>query len=141
MASPAQDDAGGIRTYRGVPDVAADASASSGLGRVVDLPSGPVMGPLSGTSAGAPFWAGLVALADQYAGRDLGSVNPAIYRIAESASYHAALHDVAKGDNTTLVDGKTLEGYQAGHGWDPVTGWGTPIASVLGPLLARYDRS
>ncbi len=44
-----------------------------------------------------------------------------------------------KRDNTMFVYGKTLEGYQAGHGWDPVTGWETPIASVLEPLLAPYD--
>ena len=28
-------------------------------------------------------------------------------------------------------------GYQAGPGWDPATGWGTPDAQVLVPLLAR----
>jgi hypothetical protein len=40
-----------------------------------------------------------------------------------------------------VVAGKTLKGYQSGPGWSPVTGWGTPVASVLVPLLARYDRS
>ena len=136
-----QDGVGDIGAYRGVPDVAADASASSGLALVFALPSGPVAAPAAGTSAGAPFWAGLVALADQYAGRDLGFVNPAIYRIAQSANYHAAFHDIVKGDNTVVVDGKTLEGYRAAPGWSPVTGWGTPVASVVVPLLARYDRS
>ena len=136
-----QDDVGGIRAQRGVPDVAADASTSSGLALIFALPSGPIMAAAGGTSAGAPFWAGLVALADQYAGTDLGTVNPAIYDIAQSANYQAAFHDVAKGDNTVVVDGMTLAGYQAGPGWSPVTGWGTPVASVLVPLLARYDRS
>jgi hypothetical protein len=32
----------------------------------------------------------------------------------------------------------TITGYQATPGWDPVTGWGTPDAQVLIPLLARY---
>ena len=45
---------------------------SSGLALINELPSGPIMGTAAGTSAGAPFWAGIVALADQYAGRDLG---------------------------------------------------------------------
>ena len=135
-----QEGVQGIGAHRGVPDVAADASTSSGLALIFALTSGPVMGAAGGTSAGAPFWAGLVALADQYAGRDLGTVNPAIYVIAQSASYRAAFHDVVKGDNTVVVAGKTLEGYQAGPGWSPVTGWGTPIASVLVPLLARNDR-
>ena len=136
-----QDGAPGIGAHRGVPDVAADASMSSGLALITALPSGPQMEAAAGTSAGAPFWAGLVALADQYAGRDLGTVNPAVYGIAHSASYHAAFHDVVKGDNTVVVAGKTLQGYQAGPGWSPVTGWGTPVASVLVPLLAHYDRS
>ena len=136
-----QDGVGAIGAHRGVPDVAADASMSSGLALIFALPSGPLMEAAAGTSAGAPFWAGLVALADQYAGRDVGTVNPAIYDIAHSASYHAAFHDVVKGDNTVVVAGKTLAGYQAGPGWSPVTGWGTPVASVLVPLLARYDRS
>jgi hypothetical protein len=30
----------------------------------------------------------------------------------------------------------TVTGYQAGPGWDPVTGWGSPDAQVLVPLLA-----
>jgi subtilase family serine protease len=134
-----QDGVGGIGAHRGVPDVAGDAGDSTGLALINKLPSGPIMATAAGTSAGAPFWAGLVALADQYAGRDLGSVNPAIYRIAQSAGYHAAFHNVVKGDNTVTVAGKTLEGYHAGPGWSPVTGWGAPIASVLVPLLARND--
>jgi hypothetical protein len=51
-----------------------------------------------GTSAAAPLWAGLIALADQYAGRHLGFVNPAIYRIAHSLAYHRAFHDITSGN-------------------------------------------
>jgi hypothetical protein len=29
-------------------------------------------------------------------------------------------------------------GQRAGQGWDPVTGWGSPDAQFLLPLLARY---
>ncbi len=133
---PYQDGVPGIGAHRGVPDVAADAGPS-GLALIDSYE----MTTATGTSAGAPFWAGLIALADQYAGRDLGLVNPAIYRVAQSANYHAAFHDIVKGDNSMVVAGKTVQGYEAGLGWDPVTGWGTPIASVLVPLLARYDGS
>ena len=38
---------------------------------------------------------------------------------------------------TTSAVGSVTAGYQAGPGWDPVTGWGTPNAQVLVPLLAR----
>jgi len=94
-----------------------------------------------GTSAGAPFWAGLIALADQEAGHPLGFVNPAIYRIARGPLYHKAFHDITTGNNTVVLTTTsppvTITGYQAGPGWDPVTGWGTPDAQVLIPLLAR----
>jgi subtilase family serine protease len=91
-----------------------------------------------GTSASAPAWAALIALADQYAGRPLGFVNPAIYQIAGGPAYHAAFHDVTTGNNTVRFPPRTITGYQAGPGWDPVTGWGSPDAQVLVPLLARY---
>jgi len=53
-----------------------------------------------GTSASAPIWAALIALADQYAGRQLGFVNPALYRIGASADYRRAFHDITAGNNT-----------------------------------------
>jgi subtilase family serine protease len=90
-----------------------------------------------GTSASAPLWAGLVALADQYARRHLGFVNAALYRIGRSRLYHKALHDVTAGNNTVRFPPKTINGYHAAPGWDPVTGWGSPNTSVLVPLLAR----
>ena len=92
-----------------------------------------------GTSAAAPFWAGLIALADQEAGHPLGFVNPAIYQIARGPQYHQAFHDITTGNNTVVVNGDTITGYQAGPGWDPVTGWGTPDAQVLVPLLAHNE--
>ena len=54
-----QDGVGDIGAHRGVPDFAADASASSELALIAELPSGPLMTAAAGTSAGA--WAGLVA--------------------------------------------------------------------------------
>jgi hypothetical protein len=48
-----------------------------------------------------------------------------------------AFHDITTGNNDVIVDSVTLTGYQAGPGWDPVTGWGSPNAQVLIPLLAR----
>ena len=88
-----------------------------------------------GTSASAPIWAALIALADQYAGRRLGLVNPAIYQIARGPRYHQAFHDVTKGNNTVQFPPTTITGYQAAPGWDPVTGWGSPDAQVLIALL------
>jgi len=139
FARPAyQDGVPGIGATRGVPDVAADASGTTGMALAFSAPGGgyELIGA-GGTSAAAPFWAGLIALADQEAGHPLGFVNPAIYRIARGPMYHKAFHDITTGNNTVVLNGVTITGYQAGPGWDPVTGWGTPDAQVLIPLLAR----
>jgi subtilase family serine protease len=123
----------GIATTRGVPDVSA-----AGIGNIpftftsdgkTDIIA------LFGTSGSTPLWAGLVALADQHAHHNLGFINPAIYRIARSPAYHQAFHDVTAGGNTITIGSVTVTGYQAGPGWDPVTGWGSPNAQVLVPLL------
>lgn len=122
-----QDGVPGIAQRRGVPDVAGDSDPVGAMARV-DAAGG--QGYLESglvTSPAAALWGGLVALADQDAHHDLGSVNPMLYGIARSASYHRAFHDIKIGSN----------GYQTAPGWDPVTGWGTPNAQVLVPLLAR----
>jgi subtilase family serine protease len=133
-----QDGIAGIGATRGVPDVAADADhrpgmaiAFSGGGKDYTLLGG------GGASVAAPLWAAVIALANQYAGRDLGFVNPTLYRIGRSAYYHQAFHDVTTGTNTVTFPTQAITGYQAAPGWDPVTGWGSPNAQVLVPLLAQ----
>jgi subtilase family serine protease len=134
-----QDGLAGIGVTRGVPDVAADASGHSGMALAISVGGGRyAIRNSGGTSASAPIWAALIALADQYAGRPLGFVNPALYRIGRSADYHRAFHDITTGDNTAIWPPTTITGYRAGPGWDPVTGLGSPDAQVLIPLLARY---
>jgi subtilase family serine protease len=127
------------RATRGVPDVSADASGHTGMAIIISNDGKPFLRNSGGTSASAPIWAALIALADQYAGRHLGFINPAIYRIADSANYHRAFHDITAGNNTVRFPPKTIKGYQASRGWDPVTGWGSPNANVLVALLNRYD--
>ncbi|MGH3190987.1 MAG: S53 family peptidase [Streptosporangiaceae bacterium] len=138
-ARPAyQDGVPGTGAMRGVPDVAADADQQGGSPVVLTGGGKTWITSAGGTSGSAPLWAGLIALADQDAHHDLGSVNPAIYRIARSSSYHQAFHDITTGSNiqTMPYPGGTA-GWQAAPGWDPVTGWGSPDAQVLVPLLAR----
>jgi subtilase family serine protease len=134
-----QDGVPGIGEFRAVPDVAGDASGHTGMALVISNDGQTYLRNSGGTSASAPFWAGLIALADQYAHRHLGFVNPAIYRIGRSALYRLAFHDITAGNNTVLFPPETIRGYRAARGWDPVTGWGSPRAQVLVPLLARYD--
>ena len=128
----------GIGATRGVPDVSADASDRTGVAVVFSNGTQDSVQSHGGTSASAPIWAALIALADQYAGRHLGFINPAIYQIARSPEYHQAFHDITTGNNTVQFPPATITGYQAAPGWDPVTGWGSPNAEVLIPLLARY---
>ncbi len=129
-----QDGVARIGRMRGVPDVAADADASTAMTLTF---TGGVLFPAQGTSAATPLWAAVIALADQDAGHHLGFVNPAIYAIARSPAYHRAFHDVVTGDNSVFWPTRLFTGYQAGPGWDPVTGWGSSDAQFLVPLLAH----
>ncbi len=134
-----QDSVAGIGATRGVPDVAADADANTGMALATsDGRQRYILTPARDTSAATPLWAALIALADQDAGRHLGFVNAGIYRIGRSTSYHKAFHDVTTGGNTVIFSSRMITGYQASPGWDPVTGWGSPNAQVLIPLLARH---
>ena len=133
-----QDGVPRIGRMRGVPDVAADADASTAMALTF---AGGALYPAQGTSAATPLWAAVIALADQDAGQHLGFVNPAIYAIARSPAYHRAFHDVVTGDNSVLWPTGVFTGYQAGPGWDPVTGWGSPNAQYFIPLLAHTARS
>jgi subtilase family serine protease len=134
-----QDGVPGIGAARGVPDVAADADGDTGMAMALSYGGQKyVLDGTSGTSAAAPLWAAVIALADQYADHPLGFVNPAIYRIGRSSLYHQAFHDITKGTNTVQFPLLTIAGYHAAPGWNPATGWGSPNAQVLVPLLARY---
>jgi subtilase family serine protease len=129
----------GIGSSRGVPDVAADATPHTGMTIVISTGNRYMIRNSGGTSASAPLWAGIIALADQYAKRHLGLVNPAIYQIARSAYYHQAFHDITAGSaNTAKFPHRTIAGYRAGPRWDPVTGWGSPNAQILVPLFDSY---
>lgn len=133
---------------RGIPDIAYGASARTGVLVYMTEPdttaattgcggSNPcdigwfVVG---GTSAGAPQWAGLLALADQIAGRDLGYINPALYQIANNPMQYAHdFFDVTLGNNQTT----SIPGYSASPGWDAVTGLGSPnVANLIPDLIA-----
>jgi subtilase family serine protease len=128
----------GIGATRAVPDVAADADPRTGMAVAIGRGGHYLLFGGGGTSVAAPLWAAVIALANQYAGRDLGLIDPALYRIGRSTHYHQAFHDVTMGSNTVRLPALTVTGYRAAPGWDPVTGWGSPNAQALVPLLTRY---
>jgi kumamolisin len=120
---------------RAFPDVAFNADATSGepawihrnLEASADLDDddGGESAIMGGTSIAAPQWAGFLALVNEARSRDkdgsrgdyrngkppLGFLNPKIYDLRE--------------------DQRSNGGYEAGPGWDAVTGWGSMRASPL----------
>ncbi len=122
---------GELNHRRGVPDVAADADPSTGLA----IYSGGVWQLGGGTSAAAPLWAGIMAIADQMAGHPLGFINDALYKLATSSHYATDFHDITSGSNTYVGKGVDVQGYTAVQGWDAASGLGTPDAENLIPDL------
>ena len=65
----------------------------------------------------------------------IGNINEELYKIGRSGRQSAAaFHDVTSGNNNF----DTITGFQAGVGWDAVTGLGSPKANNLVPMLAHH---
>jgi hypothetical protein len=88
-----------------------------------------------GTSAGAPQWAALVALANSASSSGtLGDANPILYSAASTSATPPYVNpdyfiDIASGSNGTDPDDFAISGY------DFVTGLGSPMANNLVPAL------
>lgn len=111
---------------REVPDVSADADPATGY---VIYWNG-TWQVIGGTSAAAPLWAALVALADagpSCRGRTIGFMNPALYAIAGGPGYASAFTDVVSGNNDFTGTNGGL--FPAGPGYDMASGLGSPVAS------------
>ncbi len=128
---------------REVPDVSADGDPATGY-MIYWNGSGAAGQPpaeqegwqaVGGTSAAAPVWAALIALANassRCAGTPIGFANPALYYAAGSA-YGSDFSDITSGNN----DMTGLQGglYPAGSGYDMATGLGSPNATALAQSL------
>ncbi len=115
---------------RGVPDVAYNAAIDGGV-LVVWSSSGQganLVFCFGGTSAGSPQWAALLSIVDQEANYDVGFINQGLYRIGLTRNeYKTSFHDITSGNNSDYG----ITGYNAGPGWDPTTGWGSPDGEYL----------
>ena len=126
---------------RSIPDVSFDADPNSGQQVWTSCQPNKKTGACShgtagwmgigGTSMATPQWTGFLALVGQARANTqkatLGFLNPIIYSM--SASDRAqTFHDITSGDNG---------GYQAGPGWDAVTGWGSMQADSLLNYLSQ----
>jgi hypothetical protein len=122
---------------RMTPDVAFDGDVNSGLYVYdsFDYPSAPWR-EAGGTSAGAPCWAALLAIADQAAGQSgpltSSQMLTRIYAAYSTTGPTYAFHDVTSGANSS---------YSAGPGYDLVTGLGSPRANVVVAALAGVSQT
>lgn len=102
-----------------------------------------VLERIGGTSAGAPTFAGILALINQATGSaGLGNVNPMLYSLA--ATTPGAFHDITSGNNSVpctagtknCASGGTI-GFSAGAGYDQVTGLGSlDVAKLISAWTA-----
>jgi subtilase family serine protease len=143
-----------------VPDVSYNAAANGGVFVVLSCPPDPFGGvdqahcnpadphfnAVGGTSAGAPQWAAIIALANELRARQmrgpLGLVSPVLYDLARnSRSYGRDFHDITSGNNALNLSPFGLPpsqfGFAAQPGYDLATGLGTPDVSNLISDLSR----
>jgi subtilase family serine protease len=122
-----------VGAHRGVPDVALSA-AVDGAAIIYFSGSYAIVG---GTSWASPTFAGIVAIADEVAGHDLGDLNPALYTLGSGSP---GLPDITAGNNTVSFTqgGKsyTVKGYTAVKGYDLASGLGTVDGAKLVAALA-----
>jgi subtilase family serine protease len=124
-----------VGSRRGTPDISMSAAVSGAAWVYSSYQPGSAGWQLyGGTSEATPLFAGIVALADQVAGHRLGDINAALYNLAaQNDPASTGIISVTKGNNS--FDGVT--GYQAGPGYNLVTGWGTIDAAKFVYALAR----
>jgi hypothetical protein len=119
-------------TTRANPDVAYDAGVGFSVYDSYNNGTTSPWSSIGGTSAGAPQWAALIAIADQgLALRGVPSLDgptgvlPLIYQMPS-----IVFNDITSGSNKY---------YTAGSGYDKVTGRGTPQASRIAANLSRAE--
>lgn len=111
---------------RGVPDVAAAAAAVPVPGYRIVVGGNPIV--KDGTSAAAPLWAAIIALANARRNSPLGLVNPSLY------ANPAPFRPITSGDNRAGGIG-----YDAAPGviWNACTGLGAPKGAEVVAALAH----
>jgi subtilase family serine protease len=127
---------------RDVPDIALNASPAHdpylicGTGDCTNgfRDSSNNFSAVGGTSAGAPTFAGILALINEATSSNgLGNVNPMLYGLAANNASNQAFHPITSGNNnvpcsagtTNCPSGTTTIGFSAGNGYDQTTGLGS----------------
>src|SRR5215471_7684953 len=135
---------GTVGGARGMPDISMSSAVN---GAVITFSSYPnPNGPnptapnprfhlVAGTSEASPLFAGVVALADQAAGRRLGFLDQRLYEMGEDQA--PGIVDVTAGNNTITFGTTTIQGFTAVPGYDLASGLGTVDVGRFVPELAR----
>ena len=121
-----------VHGARGVPDISMSAAVNGGALVWSSYSGTGGWQVIGGTSEATPLFAGVVAVADQYAGRRLGLLNPTLYRLASAGGPGSGIVDVTHGSNAVGSE----PGFTARRGYDLVTGLGTVDANALVRALA-----
>jgi hypothetical protein len=116
---------------RGIPDIAGNADPDSGY---TLFQNGVNIGPVGGTSATAPLYAGLAALMNAGLGEPVGYLNPYLY----AAPYSYVFRDINDGLSNASGGAK---GYVSGPGWDACTGLGSVHGTALEYVLLGIGRT
>jgi subtilase family serine protease len=137
LAPPYQANFGIIsNNKRGVPDVAYGADPNTGFPVYDSFRYQGQAGwfQVGGTSAGAPQWAALIAIANSMrVAASKGALTGAQTALYNTSAYAANFHDITTGSNGSCG---TL--CNAGAGYDFVTGLGSPKALALLNSLVAY---
>lgn len=122
-----------VGTQRGTPDVALSAAVDGAALVYLGFVPNPGFYLIGGTSEASPMFSGIVAIADQAAGHDLGLLNPKLYSLAASGA--PGLTDITTGNNTVTFSQNgvthTVMGYLAAPGYDLASGLGTVDGAAL----------
>ena len=131
-----------VGRFRGTPDISMSAACDGAVVYYYSFQPGRVgYHIVCGTSEATPEFAGVVAMANQLAGRRLGHLGDMLYELRKRA-----LIDVTQGNNSigpfVNSDGNTyvVPGYFAGPGYDLASGLGTFDATAFVRALARKAR-
>ncbi len=122
--------------FRTIPDVAWNADPNTGVAMYDSYDNTDGMGDwyeIGGTSAAAPSWAGLIAIADQ------GRMIEGVKTLDGATQTLPAIYDAPSADFRDVVQGSN-GGFSAGPGYDEVTGRGTPNAPGSSPSWSRSER-
>jgi subtilase family serine protease len=136
---------------RGTPDISMSGACNGAVDYYYTF-ANTARGPwhlVCGTSESSPLFAGIVAIADQVAGKRLGWLNPQLYLLGHLHTFGlggAGIQDVTIGDNhNTFADANnnliTVPGFPATPGYDMASGWGSVDANRFCRELARLGGS